>query len=351
MNQTLPKMNEKSSNDLAKLVVNQCESNQNLQNVNSETLSHILQNVKAKEKQLWCENNQVDDPNFCEIIEIPQDVNQQNKIQNLPDVKTLNEILHNASSSSMQNVKEIESIWENAMSEVKNVEEEVIDLVSDDDCLEQEPGVPNEVKCEHCETMFLTKIELRRHVEDMIDPELIFKCNKKDCPFETNLMCAWHRHFHSHVKLLCDLCEVAFSSHTELDGHRKSQHEIENDQDETIHHKCESCLQEFNSLESKESHTCRKCHQCNYCESMFISREEVNIHMKNEHDHVKERKRKSLLLKCLILNPTEKSFCPEVVNKPKIHKMKLNLSFAKKIAENKDLQSCHTYETDEESDI
>ena len=314
-------------------------------------MSRILQNVKTKEKQQWCENNQVDDPNFCEIIEIPQDVNQQNKIQNLPDVETLNEILHNASSSSMQNVKEIESIWENAMSEVKNVEEEVIDLVSDDDCLEQEPGVPNEVKCEHCETIFLTKTELRRHVEDMIDPELIFKCNKKDCPFETNLMCAWHRHFHSHVKLICDLCEVAFSSQTELDGHKKSQHEVNNNQDEVICHKCESCSQEFNSLESKESHTCRKCHQCNYCESMFISREEVNIHMKNEHDHVKERKRKSLLLKCLILNPTEKSFCPEVVNKPKVHKMKLNLSFAKKIAENKDLQSCHTYETDEESDI
>ena len=104
MDPTLTKMNETSSNALAKLVVNQCESNQNLQNVNIETLNLILQNVKAKEnesfKQQWCENNQVDDSDSCEIIATHQNVNQQSQI--LPDIETLTEILHNVSSSSVQ---------------------------------------------------------------------------------------------------------------------------------------------------------------------------------------------------------------------------------------------------------
>ena len=420
MDPTLTKMNETSSNALAKLVVNQCESNQNFQNVNIETLNLILQNVKAKEnesfKQQWCENNQVDDSDSCEIIETPPNLNQQSQI--LPDVKTLTEILHNVSSSSMQNAKEIESIWENAMREAKAVDQEVIDLVSDEDpgihgevktwnklhqnvssmqnvtalteipresvtktsindlnsddenieshieSLEEDddPGVPGEIKCEHCEMMFMTKNELKSHVKDMIDPHLIFECNKTDCPFETNLMCAWHRHFHSHVKLLCNFCLVAFSSKTELDGHYKSQHEIQNNQEGKNDHKCKSCSQEFNSLESKESHTCREYHQCNYCESMFLSRQDVNIHMKNEHGHKKKGKRKNYEIEDVQMapapeisdlqdcqNPFEKFF-PEVI-KPKVYKMKLNLSFAKKIAENKCIQSSHTSETDEEFDL
>ena len=346
---TVPQMEATLTKMKLWLVVNQCNSNQNLQNVNSETLSLILRNVKAKEneslKQQWCENNQVDDSDFCEIIEAPQ---QQS--QNLPDVKTLTEILHNVSSSSMQNAKEIESIWKNAMREAKSGDQEIIDLVSDEESFDEDPGVPGkvktcnklhqnvssiqnvtavteiprenvtemsiidlnsddeniesdtesleedddpgvpgEIKCEHCETMFMTKNKLKSHVNDMIDPELIFECNKTSCPFETNLICAWHRHFHSHVKLLCDFCEVAFASKTELDGHKKSQHEIQNNQEEKNDHKCESCSQEFKSLESKESHTCRGYHQCNYCESMFLSRQDVNIHMKNEHAKANSR--------------------------------------------------------------
>ena len=132
---TVPQMEATLTKMKLWLVVNQCNSNQNLQNVNSETLSLILRNVKAKEneslKQQWCENNQVDDSDFCEIIEAPQ---QQS--QNLPDVKTLTEILHNVSSSSMQNAKEIESIWDNAMREAKSVDQEV----------NGDPGIHGEVK-------------------------------------------------------------------------------------------------------------------------------------------------------------------------------------------------------------
>ena len=104
----------------------------------------------------------------------------------------------------------------------------------------------------------------------------------------------------------------------------------------TNDHKCKSCSQEFSSLESKESHTCREYHQCNYCESMFLSRQDVNIHMKNEHGHVKKGKRESYEIEDVQMapapeisdlqdcqNPFEKFF-PEVI-KPKVYKMKLFL--------------------------
>ena len=104
--------------------------------------------------------------------------------------------------------------------------------------------------------MFATENELNGHIEDMIDNGLTFECNKKDCPFETNLMCAWNQHFHTHVKTFCEHCELAFSSITELDGHAKKQHEIVIE--ETSVYKCEQCKQEFNCLENQESHECKK---------------------------------------------------------------------------------------------
>ena len=142
-------------------------------------------------------------------------------------------------------------------------------------------------KCEQCESSFVTKGQLRVHVNAVHLLKKEAKCDLCNIELCTKKYLQIHLDsIHKGTTIKCELCDETFSNKTNLNQHKKRKHDIK------TMHKCTFCDKSFAVSADKRKHeimTCRPnlnqtLHTCEKCDKQFKYFDSLKTHIKIMHE-------------------------------------------------------------------
>ena len=237
--------------------------------------------------------------------------------------KTKAEIMYKVLKEKIETENELKKLNEQTLSERELHQSELDMSIEEEDSWREQKKPRNRKrkqissvghKCEDCKSIFVTRDELCKHVENNHTKKTInkcqkcrvqcktaedleehlknthggvnrFKCDQCDGLVMTELELKTHDNvYHSSkdTRINCEQCTLSFQLENELKEHAKihSKEKIDNQ------FECQKCTKVYSTMSKLRRHDWRNHReiQCNKCGENIASRQDLKIHRENVHD-------------------------------------------------------------------